>query len=320
MLHDYPLVSIVIPIFNVSDYVKECLESVIKQTYRNIEILCIDDCGTDNSMAIVNTYANKDTRIRILKHSENKGLAPSRNFGITEAQGEFIFFLDSDDYIHTTTIQKLIGKATTSKADIVLCDFNIFLDQHLCDTSLNKRISKLNAYLTADFDSIYVTEKNYYLSLSKVSCVACGKLFKTKFITDNNLRFINEKVLHEDNGFHAKFLACNPHICCIHKKLYFYRIRPNSITQNTNNKANKPLNLMRSLQDSVSFILNDKNPSLIDELQDFYYSLFQTKNLFIKFYWGKRRKILKLLCIPVINYHLDGNNTKKLKVLGIRII
>ena len=320
MLNNFPLISIIVPIFNVSDYIDECLRSVITQTYSNIEILCIDDCGTDNSMEIVNRYARTDTRIKILKHTVNKGLAPARNLGIVEAKGDFIFFLDSDDYIHTTTIQELVKNAITTQADIILCNSKTFLDKKYTTSALNKHINKLNTLLTADFDTLKVTDENFYSCLSRVPCVAWGKLFKTQFIKKHNLKFINKKVLHEDNGFQAKFLACKPLISCVHNELYFYRIRPNSITQNTISKANKARNLDLSIQDAISFILNSKNPSLVSELHDFYYSLFTHRNLCMNFYWGKRSKLLKILCIPIINYHSNGENTIKLKIFGIRFV
>ena len=321
MLKDSPLVSIIIPIFNVFNYIEDCLQSVMNQTYRNIEILCIDDCGADDSIKIVENYAEKDTRIKILRHSENKGLAPARNFGISEAKGHFIFFLDSDDYLSRTAIQELLINAHTSKADITLCDSKAFLDsRYNHNPEINNYIDELNTYLTASFDNLSVTEKNYYSSLKEVSCVAWAKLFKTQFIKDNDLKFVDRKVFHEDNGFHAKFLACNPYITCVHKKLYFYRIRANSITQNVKNEVVKAAHLKISIQDAISFIQNSKNPALRYELQDYYYSLFLTENCFMKYYWGKKRKLLKIIGIFIINYTVKVDNTKKLAILGIRFV
>lgn len=320
MLNNFPLVSIVIPVFNVENYIKECLDSVIAQTYPNIEILCVDDCGTDQSIEIVKAYAKKDNRIKILKHNENRGLPVARNSGINEAKGEFIFFLDSDDYISVNTIHELVKKALDSQVDITLCDSTAFLDKKYRKESLDNYISQLNSFLVANYDSLNVTEENYYSSLSKVSCVSWGKLFKTKFIKDHHLKFIDYKVLHEDNGFQAKFLACKPRITCVHKKLYFYRIRENSITQSTSNKAKKFNNLKLSIQDAISFIKNSNSPSLAYELRDFYYVQFWTQNPFIKFYWGKRRKLLKILGIWIIKYSHQFDDTKRLSVLGIRLI
>ena len=320
MLNNLPLVSIIVPVFNVENYIKECLDSVIAQTYQNIEILCVDDCGTDNSIEIVKDYAKKDNRIKILTHNENRGLPVARNTGINKAKGEFIFFLDSDDYISENTIEELEKKAFASQADIILCDSTAFLDTKYQNVNLDNYLNQLNDWLVANYDSLDVTEKNYFSCLSKVSCISCGKLFKTGFINNNHLRFINRRVLHEDNGFQAKFLACNPRISCVHKNLYFYRIRENSITQNASNKAKKFYNLKLSIQDAISFITTSNNPSLAYELRDFYYVQFLTQNPFIKFYWGKRKKLLKILGIWIIKYSHQFDDTKRLSVLGIRLI
>ena len=91
--------SIVIPVYNTAVYLKECLDSIINQTYSNIEIICVDDCSPDNSAEIIKEYAAKDNRIKYIKHSENKKQGAARNTGIDAASGKYITFIDSDDYL-----------------------------------------------------------------------------------------------------------------------------------------------------------------------------------------------------------------------------
>ena len=96
-----PLVSIVGPVYNVESYIEECLQSVCSQTYENLEIICVDDVGNDRSMDVVRSFAVKDCRIKIIEHDKNKGLAEARNTGLEHVSGDYVFFLDSDDWLMT---------------------------------------------------------------------------------------------------------------------------------------------------------------------------------------------------------------------------
>lgn len=117
-----PLVSIVIPVYNVSAYLPECLESLMYQTYPNIEILVIDDGSTDGSGEICEAYARKDSRIRLF-HQENHGISFARNVGISRARGEFLMFLDSDDWVERDAVEILLRAMLPSRADIVIAGY-----------------------------------------------------------------------------------------------------------------------------------------------------------------------------------------------------
>ena len=101
------MISVILPIYQVENYIDECLNSIMVQTYGDIEIICVNDCTMDNSITIVKEYMKKDKRIRLINHSENRGLGGARNTGIDSANGEYILFVDSDDYIHKTLVEKL---------------------------------------------------------------------------------------------------------------------------------------------------------------------------------------------------------------------
>lgn len=101
-------ISVIIPCYNVAEYVGECLDSVINQTFTDLEILCINDGSTDDTLTILESYAEKDSRIKIFSQ-ENKGLSASRNFGMDVAKGEYIAFIDADDYFDLTTFEQLHG-------------------------------------------------------------------------------------------------------------------------------------------------------------------------------------------------------------------
>lgn len=101
------MISVILPIYHVEEYIKQCVYSLINQTYKDIEIICINDCGLDNSITLVKELQKKDSRIRLINHDENRGLGGARNTGIKAARGEYITFIDSDDYCDKTMLEKL---------------------------------------------------------------------------------------------------------------------------------------------------------------------------------------------------------------------
>ncbi len=117
-----PLVSIIIPIYNVEKHLKKCLDSVLSQTYRNIEIILIDDGSTDNSGYIADEYSRHNDNISVI-HTNNGGLSRARNIGIKSASGQWISFIDSDDYVSRDFISKLLNLAINNDADIATCKF-----------------------------------------------------------------------------------------------------------------------------------------------------------------------------------------------------
>ena len=127
-------VSVIIPVYNVEKYLEECLDSVCNQTLANIEIICVNDGSTDGSVDILNAYAEKDDRIKIISQS-NQGLGASRNNGLKASSGKYILFLDSDDYIDLTSLEKLVDNIVSNDSDMVLFKFQNFDD----NKNLHKR-------------------------------------------------------------------------------------------------------------------------------------------------------------------------------------
>ena len=122
MIDETPLISVIVPVYNVKPYLREALESVIQQTYQNLEIIIVDDGSTDGSGEICDEYLRKDSRI-VVYHQQNLGLSNARNKALDIASGEIIAFLDSDDYFNLHMIQTMVSKMQKSNADIVICDF-----------------------------------------------------------------------------------------------------------------------------------------------------------------------------------------------------
>lgn len=266
-MNDNPLVSIIIPIYNVEKYLVECIESVINQTYTNIEILCIDDYGSDGSMGIIQNYAKKDNRIKILHHNHNKGLAPARNTGLDNAKGKYIFFLDSDDFIEKNVIELLVKKIIKTNSDIAISKTNTFSQ----DANLSKnRVKEVSEYLDyTPIDEFEVSIENFDYSIMEISCVSWGKLYSYDFIAKNNLRFVNENIIHEDNGFYLKILSNFPKITMIENISVNYRLREKSITseiEKSNNIKKKNNNMKKSLLDAISYIRKTHDKKLAKKL------------------------------------------------------
>lgn len=213
-------VSIIIPIYNVASYIEACLQSVFHQTYGDIEVIIVDDCGTDNSMRIVekitSTY-NGNFSIKILHHDQNKGLSAARNTGIKESTGEYIFFLDSDDTIPKDAINNLVQK--------VLTHTNVsFVIGGIQTTGYQRKRYPL---LCPEFQKekfILIDFLNH-----KWNEMACNKLINKAFLIQNQLWFM-ENVYHEDIDFTFRLAICAKTMACCYNVTYNYLIRDKSIT------------------------------------------------------------------------------------------
>lgn len=209
-------VSVIVPVYNVEKYLKECLDSVANQSLENIEIICIDDCSPDNSIKIIKDYMKKDNRIKVISHKSNLGLGGARNTGIENAKGEYIFFLDSDDKIDSKTLEKLYNTAKEQNANVVCCDIEMFYDDGTKKAFKNskKRIYGWNKLKPKNFETL--------------NRIAWNKLYNNEIFKNKEIRFTNH-LIHEDIEFYWKCFLNYPKAFVIKEKLYFYRQRENSI-------------------------------------------------------------------------------------------
>lgn len=315
-----PLVSIIVPVYNVSAYVEDCLSSVVTQTYDNIEILCIDDRGTDGSMDVIRNYAKDDSRIKIIQNEKNLGLGATRNVGICHASGSYLFFLDSDDFISTDAIEKLVMAAEASEADVIYGGGHAFaseqngVDKHYLQ-ELNEKFLKAPIILTE------ISLEQYYCALKTIPGVAWGKLFKASFIRSNSLFFVEEKVLHEDDGFHAKCMSCQPKIQCLPERLYHYRIRPKSIMSEAREKKSmRWKNLKLSIDDAINFITkSEKDKQYVNYVKEVYCDFYAYKNVFMTYYVGKYEMRLKLFGLNIIKKTSKDGQTTTFALLGMKL-
>ncbi|WIH87456.1 glycosyltransferase family 2 protein [Brachyspira pilosicoli] len=275
-------VSVIVPVYNVEDYLIECLTSIINQTLKEIEIICIDDCGTDNSINILKEYAKKDDRIRIISHKENKGLGPARNTGIKESKGEYISFIDSDDYISRDYLENLYNTIIKYDTDIV-STINI---KRVVGEAISLYSININKYLSI-FQKIF--NKNHFEGISNANIkdekentknypfvVAWNKLYKRSFLLDNDLFFMDIKKGSEDEDFYQRLLLNSPSISYNHKSIYYYRERNYSLTEKYCSDPNFIINNISLMQNSINYC-KEKTPDLLNDLYIRIYELMISK-------------------------------------------
>ena len=217
-------VSIIIPVYNAEKFLEKCLDSIINQTYKNIEIICINDDSTDNSEKILKQYQLKDNRV-IFKTIENGGLTRARNTGIKEATGEFFMFVDSDDYIESNMVEKMLNTINKEKADVVRC--TNFLEKQDGEILKIEDFSIRNKLLTKQEINEEIISKIIDGELLAYVCVLMIRketLFKTNLFNEK-LKFL------EDKAFFIDLILVTDKIYFLDIPLYHYMINEKSLTK-----------------------------------------------------------------------------------------
>jgi len=209
-------ISVIIPNYNNSKYLKRCIESVIKQTYRDLEIICVDDKSTDNSVTILEQYTKKDSRIRLLALSNNMGVSNARNMALQLATGECVCFLDSDDYWELTYCADLYDSLIRHNSDLAC-------GGHIKVNKFNKRIS---AWLPKKDISMEPNKEIYDFTKHRN---VTQKLFKMKIIKDHSLTFNTDLNYMEDAVFLMNYLQYCNLISGVKKVLYDVQINFDSL-------------------------------------------------------------------------------------------
>lgn len=221
-----PLVSIIIPVYNTEEYLEECLESVLNQTLKEIEVICIDDKSTDKSLEILLKYAKKDNRLKVIKNERNTGQAIAKNICLKELNGEYVSFLDSDDKIDRDAYEKLYDFSKNFKQDIILFNMVRFDEKKIWESelhvkSITESIEKTDLIQHPEF--IYDT-------------TACNKFIKTSFLMEKNINFIDR--LYEDILFSMQLITSTNSIGVYKDVNYYWRRRTNSNKSTTQERTN----------------------------------------------------------------------------------
>jgi len=215
------LISVIVPIYNVEDYIEECLKSIAQQNYSNYEVILINDGSTDDSMKVVSLFIESNSEKFRLYHKENGGLSDARNFGLNKAKGEFVVFIDSDDYIAPTMLSTVGNAAQESKSDIVCFALAEVSEQ-------GNKIRYIPANSTLSIGTYALSDAKNLISSSLPN--ACNKLIRKSLFTQNNIQF-PVGLWYEDLAINPKLFFFANSITFIEDELYFYRQRDGAITK-----------------------------------------------------------------------------------------
>ena len=245
-----PKVSVIIPVYNVAPYLKRCLDSLLTQTLQDIEILCIDDCSTDNSLEILNQYAHKDKRVHVICLQTNQGAAVARNKGLEVAKGEYLGFVDPDDAVDLNFYERLYTTAQERNVELVKANRKVYpLKGQPYVSNLNKAIEKNNYYFMSEWQT---------------------GLYKHDFILKHHICFPPECPKAQDVVFLARVIYKHPTLAFIDDVYYHYYKRKGSLDD-----QKIPLKHIISALRAQALILDEVNASsLFDENHNLYMLLY----------------------------------------------
>lgn len=227
MYSPVPVLSVIIPVYNTQEYLQKCLDSIINQTMTNIEIICVNDGSTDNSLSILENYQKIDSRINII-NKKNGGLSSARNIGIEHAKGKYIAFVDSDDYIELSTYERALLYIELPNVDLVYFSTRLEVEHNfdrLQDESYFEHKYKGLINLSPDV-------------IRNMDVCAWNKIYKLSMIEKYSIRF-PDGLWYEDNPFFWSYALVSDSAFFLNDKLYNYRIRASSIMSWNNDKTSK---------------------------------------------------------------------------------
>ncbi len=280
------LVSVIVPVFNAEKYLAECIESILGQSYCEIELLLIDDGSTDQSPSICKAYAEKDSRVRYIR-KENGGVSSARNAGIDHAKGEYIFFCDSDDWLIEDAIRLSVEKMTP-ETDMAIgqVEIKIFDSSDVCvDTQTGAQGICVNS---DTWQGEYVSD---------LFSSSCAKLYRTKIIKEANLRFHEKQKMLEDVKFVFDYATVSGRWVTVGLDIYLYRVHSgvDYIEKRKSDTLDEDVNATYS---SVKNYFASKNKEIPAKVRNFFFFQFY---MIVKYeYWSdhcrkaKKKKILEL--------------------------
>lgn len=305
-----PKVSVVIPVYNVEKYLDRCIDSVVNQTYRNIEIILVDDGSPDGCPKKCDEWSEKDSRIKVI-HKENQGLGMARNTGIDNATGEYIFFFDSDDFVETTLVEKCLFAIRTTASDAaVFGRYDYFED----GTKKEKAISAEKLIYKGDCVKNELLAGMFTYDLG-FGVSAWGKMYRTSTIKNNNLRFKSEsEIISEDSFFMLEFFSNAKQVVIVPECLYYYFKRIDSLSRKFNRERQKKNNIFliksldyikeKGLSEKVETHLKVRYHSFtVSALKQIYGSDISKKE--------KKTELKKIYCDPVLRNTLERKVLKK---------
>ena len=270
------LISIIVPVYNVEKYIHECVDSIINQTYKNIEIILVDDGSPDNCGKICDEYAEKDSRIKVI-HKENGGLSEARNHGINAAIGEWLMFVDSDDWLHYYTVEKLYAAVKKYGVSVSVCNYEETSGENPCvDTNINAELW---------------TPKDLYLKKHVQATIACGKLYHKNCFAE--IRYPVGKI-HEDEYVTYRILFAQEKIAFVDQPYYAYFINPDGITKSE--WTPKRLDAIKAFDEQLIFFKKTGDRELLD------FALLLTASILLSHYRGAKKNNYTVEAKKLLHY------------------
>ncbi len=260
-----PKVSIIIPVYNAEKYIGQCLDSVCRQTFYNLEVLCIDDCSTDNSAEVIKKKAVHDSRIVFVKNDENLGAGETRNKGIMLAKGKYFFFLDADDFLDTDAIEKMYLCSEKHKLQLCICPHIIYSEK---EKSLRKSLQTSYVFLKRYQDKVFSWNDVQRFFYQNVFCVPWNRLYLTRFVQESSIRFPNLKN-SEDLFFGEAIVTIAERMGVVdsEKPLIYYRVGRNG--QVSSMLEENPYCMLQSIMLLYNFLYDNCK---LDNMKKSYYS------------------------------------------------
>ena len=234
-----PEVSLIIPVYNVESYLKQCLDSVINQTFKDIEIIIVNDCSCDSSLQIIKEYQQKDERIVLINLQENKGQGNARNEGLKIAKGNYITFIDSDDWVRVDYIETLYKTIKEHNVDLAIANISTY-------NNITGKISHIKFPPTI-YNNLNTKAIKSIILKQRMIWSSCSKIYKKSFILNNNIFF--KQILMEDILFNYEVILKTDNIILTDKNLYYYRIKRNlSTMENKSNRIYSCVNVFKNIK------------------------------------------------------------------------
>ena len=287
------LISIIIPVYNKERYLNDCIESIVNQEYKNLEIIIIDDGSIDGSNIIIHKWAKIDKRIKHIVQ-KNQGVSSTRNKGISLSNGEYVFFMDADDMLSKDAILKLVSSFRDKNVDIVIANHQIKKSN---SNILENNQNIMTGIIGKDKIRSSLVKNNLFLSMGRPMATVWNKLYRLDFITKANIKF-EENVIAEDRLFNLKLYLNDPEILLIDQFTYIFRKIEDSRSRSYNkNFYNESIELFNSLNSYlISVNKFDSNKDLV------YYTLLYDINKILAYYYknsnrsiGEISKVIGLL-------------------------
>ena len=272
-------VSVIIPVYNVENYLCECLESVINQTFKDIEVICIDDKSKDSSLKILQDYSKKDSRIKIIKNEVNKGLGETRTVGIRNSKGNYISFVDSDDYIAPDFIKYFYETAKKYDADIVSTSNIMSINEDKIIPYKDNKVYNLKDDINWEEGISNLQIENLkYDTYEFINYMSWNKLWKKDFIIKNDL-FFNLKDRGEDIDIFYKLFCHNPKTAYNNKAIYYYRQSEGSIIYSRGKDISFIISAIKYIDNNINYYNKNcpqKLPYLLNKI--IYNLLYEFEN------------------------------------------